>query len=139
MNARTALRWTALYKAVAWLSGLVGLALVVLPLYFYGTNDIGFGLAVEKVSAQPLLAIPVVLGFVVWQVGKTVAYYRTVTGAVRGELADQFDPELIKSDILSVLDERLADMQSQVEGTRRAVEDMNGGQSSQSGDFGFQE
>lgn len=139
MDSRTALRWTAIYRGTAWLAGLLGLALAVLPLYVYGENGVGVDLFIEKVAAQPLLLAPVVLGFLVWQLGKTMAYYRTVTGAVDQQLGERFDPEMIKSDILSVLDDRLAEMQTEVEGTRRAVEEMDGGGTTGDAGFDFEE
>jgi hypothetical protein len=122
MDGSDALKWTAIYRGTAWLCAALGGAIAGVPLYLYGTTGVGLDLWLDKLGNQPALLVPVVVGVVVWQVGTTAAHYKTMVEAVDAELADRFDPELVKSDILSVLDERLAEMQTQLEGTRRAVE-----------------
>jgi len=133
MDGTDALKWTAIYRGTAWLAALLGLAIAVGPLYLYGETGLGLGLVADKLGTQPALFVPLLVGFLVWQLGKTAAYYRTLVGAVDAELADRFDPELVKSDILSVLDERLAEMQTQIEGTRRAVEQGSRGRTGDGG------
>lgn len=123
MDARNALKWAAVYRGLSWAAGLVGLALALGPLYLYGKNGLGVGLVTAKVYSAPYLLVFVVLGFLVWQAVKTLAYYKTVAEAVDHQMAERFDPEMVKSDILATLDERLSDMQSELQRTRRSVED----------------
>jgi len=127
MEFRDALARTAYYKAVSWVGALVWLGLVAAGYYVtLGGLPANQGVAVSNATSPAVLALGV-LGFVVWQLAATAAFYRSLIGAVDTALADRFDPEVVKSDILSVLDERLADMQTQLEGTRRAVEGTGGG------------
>jgi hypothetical protein len=126
MEFRDALSRAAYYKAVSWVGALVGIALVLAGYYVaIGGVPANRAAAVDN-ATSPAVVGAAVLGFVVWQLASTVAFYRSLVEAVDAALADRFDPEVVKSDILSVLDERLADMQTQLEGTRRAVEDAGG-------------
>jgi hypothetical protein len=45
----------------------------------------------------------------------------TLTGAVEEQLTDTFDTEHVKSDIVSVLDDRLADMQQDLQSVNREL------------------
>ncbi|MEF8774326.1 MAG: hypothetical protein V5A23_09180 [Halobacteriales archaeon] len=139
MDVRQALKWTAIYRGTAWLLGLVALGSVYLGYYLsLGGAPLTLDAAIEG-AGSVRFAVPALLGVLVWQAGKTVAYYKTVSQAIEREIAKEFDAEMIKSDILSVLDERLADMQTQIEGTRRAVEDTgSGARSAQTGGFDFE-
>lgn len=124
MNVTAALRWTLYYRLIAWVSALVGLGFVYLGYFLsIGGAPLDLGMAIQG-AKSPMFLGPALLGFLVWQVGKTAAYYKTLTEATDQQLSERFDPELIKSDILSVLDERLSEMHSDLEATRRGVEDL---------------
>jgi len=124
MNLRSALRWTAMYRAVTWASGVVfllflgaafvlGLDDVITTAVFgnpYRLADVGF-------SGPPLVLA--LVGFLVWQFTTTVAFYKTLTEATDEQMVQRFDSEKVKSEILEVLDDRLAEMQTELERTRK--------------------
>jgi hypothetical protein len=133
MKLKSALRWTAIYRAVTLTSGVVMLAMVGASLYLglddtvrtlvYG-NPWSLRGQIGRVAAQVLL---VVVGFVQWQLLTTVAYFKTLTEATEEQMAERFDSEKVKSEVLSVLDDRLAEMQTELERTRKQVEDLDSG------------
>jgi hypothetical protein len=124
VNYKVALKWTAYYRGIAWAAALVGLGMVVLGLRVAnGAFPTGLPGVVDAATSTAFLPFALA-GFVVWQVGTTAAFYKTTTEAVDEQLAERFDPELIKSDMLSVLDERLSEMHSELEATHRAVDEM---------------
>ena len=132
MDIKSALRWSAMYRAVTWASGLVFvlflggavyLGLVdVLKTAVYGNP---WKLTNVAYSAPPLLLT--LVGFLVWQFIESVAFYKTVTEATDEQMAERFDSEKVKSEVLSVLDDRLAEMQTELERTRKQVEELDGG------------
>lgn len=134
MDLKAALRWTAIYKGISWVVGLIALGLVLAG-YWLSLGGIPISLETAIGGAKsPVFVAFALLAFVVWQLGKTLAFYKTTAEAVQAEVAEDFDVELLKSDILSVLDERLAEMQTQIEGTRRSVEELDQSQKAE-GDF----
>lgn len=132
MNLKSALRWTAMYRAATWAAGFVFLAFLGAAVYL-GLGDVVrtavYGnparLANPAFSGPPILLA--LMGFAVWQVTKTVAFYKTVTEATEEQMASRFDSERVKSEVLEVLDDRLSEMQSEVQRTRREVQDMDSG------------
>lgn len=138
MDAKSALRWAVLYRGVTWLFGLVGLAFVYL----------GFRLSVGGLPlsrsmffgalANPRFLAPALLGFVLWQFGKTVVFYKTVTEAVEEQMTERFDAQMVKSEILEVLDERLAEMETEIRQTRSEVRETSGGGATAGNSFEFE-
>lgn len=127
MNAKAALRWAAIYRGVAWVFGLVGLALVAAGLYAsLGWFPLTRG-AVIRAATSPVFVPFALVGFVVWQFGKTVVFYKTLTEAVDEQMAERFDARMVKSEILEVLDDRLAEMDTQLRQTRKQVEEIDAG------------
>lgn len=124
MHVTAALRWTLYYRLAAWASALVGLGFVYLGYVLsIGGAPLDLATAIEG-AKSPAFAGPALVGFLIWQVGKTTAYYKTLTEATEEQMAERFDPELLKSDILAVLDERLAEMHTDLEATRRGVQEL---------------
>ena len=113
-----ALAWTVSAAIGAAIAGF-GLVRWVLPAYarYAGGTPAG---AVAPVAA-PGVAL-VLLGLLVWKLGSTVARFRTLGPTVAADTAERLDTEAMKSDILSVIDERLADMKRDTQRTRRIVE-----------------
>ena len=72
-------------------------------------------------AAAPGLVL-VLVGLLVWKLGSTLARFRTLGPTVAADTAERLNTEAMKSDILSVLDERLADMKQDTQRTRRVVE-----------------
>lgn len=63
----------------------------------------------------------IVLGILVWWGGTSIALFHTLVEAIGARIADRFDVEVLKSDVLSVLDDRLADIHQETTQTRRLV------------------
>ena len=130
MEPRRALRWALYYRGLSLVAAAVGWLLVGIgvaiglndPLSTLLTGD-GVVAALDSVWLPPVVVFGV-LGVLVWQLGRTAAFYGTLTAAVEEEMADRFDSQKVKSDILSVLDERLSDMHLELERTRRGVDDL---------------
>lgn len=139
MNLAATLRWAAIYRLVSWTLGLVFLGFVYLGFRLsVGGIPLGLGPVADAVASPRFLG-PALVGFLVWQAGTTVAYYATVAGAVEEEMAERFDAQMVKSEILEVLDERLAEMEDQLRRTRSEVQDRHAGGATTGGDdFGFE-
>lgn len=127
MKLTEALRWTIYYRGIALFSFLLGIGLAGAGIWF-GFVD----LVLNQVPGQSgsgsiemtnivLGSLLILFGFVVWQIGKTAAFYMTLTEATESEMADRFDTQTVKSEILDVLDDRLADIHDDVETTRQQV------------------
>lgn len=129
MDAKRTLRWAVYYFALSTAAALVGFAIVAVGatmglMSAYGMYLDGASTGAILGTAAPGLVVAAV-GVVVWRIGSAAAFYWTLTGAVDDELGERFDSERVKSEILSVLDERLSDMQFEVEQTRRRIDDAN--------------
>lgn len=131
MQLTTSLRWALYYRGLALASFLVGAAvaaagvwiglydvLVALLGLASGGGNVGEALASSRPIAGGAL---VVLGVAVWQLGKTAAFYKTLTQATESEMADRFDSQTVKSEILAALDEQLSALHDDVETTRKQV------------------
>jgi uncharacterized membrane protein YjgN (DUF898 family) len=128
MRVTSALRWAAYYRGIVWAAGLVPLGTALVAMFFIGTNRIprGAGEAIG-VATTPQFAVAMLASLVVWQFVKTAAFYKTVAEATEYQMAERFDSEKVKSEVLSVLDERLSEMQSELERTRKEVSDIDRG------------
>lgn len=129
MDAKRTLRWAGYYFVLSTTAALVGFAIVGIGVALglttaYGMYTDGAATGAILRTAAPGLVVAL-LGVVVWRVGTAAAFYKTLTGAVDDELGQRFDSERVKSEILSVLDERLSDMQFEIEQTRRKIDDAN--------------
>jgi len=125
MVSNRALYWSALYTLAWALAAAIGLALIG------GGYFLGIDVAVDMVhdgepltdvlrTAAPGLAVAF-LGLVVWRAISAWAKYRTLLPAIRGDLEETYDNEKVKSEILAVLDERLSDMQQDLQGVQREL------------------
>ncbi|MDR5656803.1 hypothetical protein RH831_06370 [Halodesulfurarchaeum sp. HSR-GB] len=130
MERTRSLRWAGRYFLYTTGLGLLGLLLVGLGGYLaYSGLMLGpetiYGVPYPHVTSTSFFGIvPVVLGVVVWRAGKAWALYHTLSGAVSEELGDTYDTEHVKSDIVAVLDDRLADMQQDLQSVNREVRDL---------------
>jgi hypothetical protein len=127
MDGTRTLYWSALY-ALAWLAGALVAAALVGVAYRY----LGIGVAWENYqagestaraaarTAAPGAAVAFV-GVAVWRFVSAWAQYRTLLPAIRADLAETYDNERVKSEILAVLDERLSDMQQDLQGVQREL------------------
>ncbi|MFC6717546.1 hypothetical protein ACFQGT_04320 [Natrialbaceae archaeon GCM10025810] len=128
MTVKNALKWTALYRALAAASLLVGMVLVIAgvvvgsrgALVTLADDPTAIDAAVE--AANPLFTVAfAVAGVIVWQFGKAFALFVTLPRASGWRAADGFDSERLKSEIVEAIDVRLAEMEEDVAQTRRSV------------------
>lgn len=138
MDAKSALRWAVLYRGATWLFGLVGLTFVYLGFWL----SVG-GLPLSRsmlfaALADPRFLAPALVGFVLWQFGKTVVFYKTMTEAVEEQMTERFDAQMVKSEILEVLDERLAEMETQIRQTRSEVQETTASGATAGNSFEFE-
>ncbi|MFB6085403.1 MAG: hypothetical protein ABEJ84_01140 [Halodesulfurarchaeum sp.] len=138
MDQKRSLRWAVRYFLSTTALSLLGVALVGLGGYLVYSGlvlgpDTLFGFRYPHFTTQSYLGLlPVVLGLAVWRLGKAWALYHTMTGAMEEELGDTFDTEHVKSDIVAVLDDRLADMQQDLQSVNRELREVK-----QDDDFEF--
>ncbi|PSQ49507.1 hypothetical protein BRD15_03235 [Halobacteriales archaeon SW_6_65_15] len=140
MDARRSLRWAVYYVVLAGVATLVGGGLV-------GAGFVlGLGTAVEQVSdgaalssvagtAAPGLAVAL-LGVLIWAVGTVTAFVRVFTAAVEEQMRGRFDSEKVKSEILSVLDDRLVEMEQDMSETRRQISELKREETAEEFQFG---
>ena len=127
MDQKRSLRFAGRYFLYTTALSLLGLALVALGGYLVYS---GLILGPETIAGYRyphftmtsyLGLLPIVLGLAIWRLGKAWALYHTMTGAMAEELGDTFDTEHVKSDIVAVLDDRLADMQQDLQSVNREL------------------
>lgn len=138
MERKRALSWAGKYFLLTSVLSIVGIALVGAGLYIAYLFGVGnfYNLGVPApITSKSLggLALAVV-GIVVWRAGKAWAFYLTMAGAMEDQLGETFDTEHVKSDIVAVLDDRLSDMQHDVQSVNRELRDVK-----DSGGFEFGE
>jgi len=129
MKLKSALRWAVVYRAVAWgVGGLLALPLLAAGVYLGASRGIPVtqGQLLTKVDTATFVAFAFV-ALLVQQFVSSVAFYKTVSEATDEQLAARLDTEKVKSEVLSVLDDRLAEMQTELERTRKQVDDLGGG------------
>jgi len=135
MRLTTSLRWALYYRGLALLSFVVGAAVAAVGVWI-GLYDVlvalldlasgGGNVSDALASSRPIVGgALLVLGFAIWQLGKTAAFYKTLTQATESEMADRFDTQTVKSEILAALDEQLSELHADVETTRRQVSRLN--------------
>lgn len=127
MDAKRAARWGGYYFLVSGAGALLGYGLVAaglalaLPETYDTWQATGSVLTTAETGATGFVVAAG--GLLVRRFVKSWALFRTLTGAVGEETAETFDNERLKSEILSVLDDRLAEMQSSVRDLRRELPD----------------
>ncbi|MFB6354279.1 MAG: hypothetical protein ABEJ92_09355 [Halobacteriales archaeon] len=130
MDYAETLRWAGVYLGLWLLAAVVGGAVVVAGVALGGLAALGayqqtpFALRVAYYPRGGLAVIG--LGLVVFKVGSTGALLHVVVSATEARLPSAVDTEGMKSDILSVLDERLAEMHGDLRAVRRAGTDRAG-------------
>lgn len=128
MDAKRAFVWAGKYFALTSVFALVGLALVVGGvavggLEGYTVYEATGAYSQAVVAGAPGIALAVV-GVIVWRFGKAWAFFKTLTAATEDEVGETFDTEHVKSDIVAVLDDRLADMQHDIQSVNRELRDL---------------
>ena len=136
MEYAETLKWTGLYLGLWLLSLVIGLGIVVGGIALGGLGPLGayqltpFAL---RVSYYPRGGLAVIgLGLLVFKFGSVAALVHVVVSATEARLPAALDTETMKSDILSVIDERLSEMHGEIAETKRLV-----GESGDDGGFEF--
>ena len=124
-----ALTWAAVYLGLWVAAGLVGGGIAAIGVAIGGLATFGL-YSLTPLSLRLALypsagAAVIVLGILVWKLASTAVFFKTVTKATADESAKRFNTEAIKSDILSVLDDRLSDMHHEISQTRQQVDRMS--------------
>jgi len=142
MRTSKALKWAGVYLGLWLVATAVAGGVVVAGLALDGLSAVGLGAAtpeaLEGGTASPTVGLAlIVAGGLVWQFGTALAGFRTAVTAIEAETARHFDAETMKSDILTVIDDRLADMHQDVSQTRRMVNRMSRENAADQLDFEF--
>jgi hypothetical protein len=144
MRTSTALKWAGTYLGLWLVATAVAGGLVVAGIAIDGLAAVGLGsytpAALQIGTDSPIAgAVLLALGAIVWQFGTALAGFKTAVSAVEEETARHFDSESMKSDILTVLDDRLADMHQDISQTRRMVNRMSRENQADKLDFEFED
>ncbi|MFW5965325.1 MAG: hypothetical protein ACOCY6_04450 [Halodesulfurarchaeum sp.] len=132
MERSRSLRWAGRYFLYTTGLAILGLAFVAVGGYLLYT---GLLLGPERIAGVPyphlstqsyVGLVPLILGVAIWRFGKAWALYHTLTGAVREELGEEYDTEHVKSDIATLLDDRLSDMQQDIQSINRELRSIKG-------------
>ncbi|AAG18907.1 MULTISPECIES: hypothetical protein [Halobacterium] len=124
MDAKRAATHSSKYFLATTILGIVALALIgyggvlAQPAFEHGLPS-GPHLA----DAVPGLALAAA-GVVIYRFGASWALYTTLTAAHEDALDDTLDTARVKSDIVSVLDDRLSDMQTDLQSANRELREL---------------
>ena len=144
MQTSRALKWAGVYLGLWLVAAAVAGGLVAAGLALDGLSAVGLGSytpdGFQGGTDSPTAGLVLIaVGGVVWQFGTAVAGFKTAVSAVEEETARHFDPESMKSDILGVLDDRLADMHQDTSQIRRLVNRMSRESQADQLDFEFED
>jgi hypothetical protein len=142
MDTRDALKWAGVYLGLWVLTVAVSAGFVAAGVALGGLRILDLGSATPAAlqigAPSPTGGVVLLaLGVAVFQFGTALAGFKTGVAAVEEETAKHFDPESMKSDILAVLDDRLADIHQEVSQTRQMVNRM--GREDSAEEFEFQD
>lgn len=140
MDASNSLRWAVYYVALAGVATMVGFGIVGIGFMLglgAAVSQLASGAAVGSVlgTAAPGLVVAI-LGILVWAVGSAAAFFKVVTEAVDEQMQERFNGEKVKSEILSVMDDRLSDIEHDIQEMRRKVSEMKRDDAANEFDFG---
>lgn len=131
MQYTETLRWAARYLGLWLLAVVIGGAIAAGGVALGGLASLGaysMTPVALRVAYYPSMGLAVIgLGLLAFKLGAAAALVHVLVNATESRLDATLDTETLKSDILSVLDERLAEMHEEVSETRRLVG--NGGRS----------
>ena len=131
MTAVDTLVWSLRYRAIATGAFLLGLVVFVLGLAAGFSGAIGTfvadpldpGAALSEVNLA-VVGVLALVGLVIWQLGKAFALFVTLPRATGRRAAKSMDTKKLRSEVLEALDGRLADMEAEIEETRRSVQEL---------------
>lgn len=143
MENTQALKWAGVYFGLWLLATVLGLAVVALGMALGGVAVAGRGAYFAFTpSALQLYYIPrggavvIVLGLLLWKFGSAAAFIKATTTAFETQTERRLNTEALKSDILSVIDDRLSDVQGEVNQVRQVVDRLNRDDAASDFEFG---
>lgn len=128
MHISDAVKWGLYDRLLAWAAFVVGAGIVAGGLWVGAGNTLGalsgifVGESVPSPRSLPITVGGVVLGLFVWQLGAVIARYHSLTTATGQEVTDEFDTERVKSEILTVVDDRISEMEHEITRLRGHIE-----------------
>ena len=141
MDNSRALKWAATYVALSTVALLGGLVLIGAGVALGGVSLSRLMVMAQRSpilflrAAAPTVVL-VLFGLAVWRIGAAFALFKTLGTAIEEETVATFDTEAVKSDILSVLDDRLSEMHQDLDQTRRVVNRLGADEAASEFDFG---
>ena len=131
MEDASAFKRALVYRAIvtgSFLGGLVVIATGVVAgiggdLWTLVSNPMDAGTVLAEANLV-LVGVFVVIGVLVWQVGKAYALFYTLAPAAGAEAATQFDREALRSELLEGLNDHLGQLEEDVLETRRGVQEL---------------
>lgn len=128
MDAKRSFVHAGKYFALTAVFSIVGFALFAGGFVYAGmqggsTSMMGVDVPIPGAASLPGLLISLV-GLAIWRFGKAWAFYKTLPAAVEEDVADTFDTQHVKSDIVAILDDRLNDMQQDLQSVNRELREL---------------
>lgn len=128
MDAKRAFVHAGKYFALTTLLALVGFGLFIGGFVYAGMQAgsmpiMGVEIPVPGTASLPGFIISLI-GLFIWRFGKAWAFYKTLPAAIEEDVADTFDTQHVKSDIVAILDDRLNDMQQDLQSVNRELRDL---------------
>lgn len=120
MSLTSSLRWSLYDRALALVPFLLGLGIFAAGVWLGAgafIEELAFGDPSDAGSpASPVLVgVGVVLGLVVWQIGRSAVRHHTMRSAVEERIDELVDEEAIASAAASKVDDRIADVETDVQ------------------------
>lgn len=139
MKYKHTVKWgTVFFIAFVLLSLGVGVV-IVLGVALGGLQPVGYYSMTPswlQVTFYPIIGVVLIgLGGLVWGYGSILLFYSTFALLIEEQTSRQFDTEAVKSDILAVLDDRLADIHQETTQTRRLVDRISRDEAASDFDF----
>jgi len=143
MDAKRAFVHAGKYFALTALLSVVGFGLFAGGFVYAGMRAgsapiMGVSVPIPGMASLPGFAISLV-GLAIWRFGKAWAFFKTVPTAIEDDVAETFDTQHVKSDIVAILDDRLNDMQQDLQSVNRELRELKEQQSDEGEQFAFDE
>ena len=124
MQLKSALRWSLYDRALALLPFLLGIGIVAGGIWLGAgafLSELAFGDPSDagQPSSVPLIVGGFVLGLLVWQLGRSAVRHHTMRKALENQIDELVDEERIASTAASKVDDRIADVETDVQQVSR--------------------
>ncbi len=126
MEYKQTVKWGTIFFVALLLLTVVSAAIATLGVGLGGLRLVGYYYSTPtwlRLLFYPRVGLGVIIfGGLFWCYGATILFYSTFAILVQEQTSGQLDTETLKSDILAVLDDRLADMHQETTQTRRLID-----------------